>query len=76
VSRSIGAPPPPIRLHLLPEALDHAGEPRAALVVPPTSSRYDRRTVTLLFPSVAAALAAKRAMEGAGSLSITQGRRA
>ena len=34
------------------------------LVVPPTPSRYDRRTVTLLFPTIAAALAAKRDMEG------------
>ena len=57
--------PEPIRLHLMPEALDRDGEPRAALVVPPTPSRYDRRTVTLLFPSVAAALAAKRRMERA-----------
>jgi hypothetical protein len=55
----------PIRLYLLPEALDRDGEPRAALVVPPTPSRYDRRTSTLLFPSVAAALAAKRGMERA-----------
>ena len=65
MSRSMGLPLPPIRLHLLPEAPDHAGEPRAALVVPPTPSRYERRTITLLFPSVAAALAARRSMEGA-----------
>jgi hypothetical protein len=57
--------PEPIRLHLMPEALNRDGEPCAALVVPPTPSRYDRRAVTLLFPSVAAALAAKRAMERA-----------
>jgi hypothetical protein len=63
VSRSMPAPLPPIRLHLMPEALDRDGEPRAALVVPPTPSRYDRRTIVLLFPSVAAALAAKRGME-------------
>ena len=56
---------PPIRLCLMPQALDRDGEPRAALVVPPTPSRYDRRTVILLFPSVAAALAAKRGMERA-----------
>jgi hypothetical protein len=54
-----------IRLHLMPEAVDRDGEPRAALVVPPTPSRYDRRIVTLLFSSVAAALAAKRDMERA-----------
>jgi hypothetical protein len=65
VSRSIAEPHPSIRLHLMPEAVDHNGEPRAALVVPPTPSRYDRRTITLLFPSVAAALAAKRGMERA-----------
>ena len=60
MSRSMGVPLPPIQLHLMPEAVDRDGEPRAALVVPPTPSRYDRRTVTLLYPSVAAALAAKR----------------
>jgi hypothetical protein len=65
VSRSMSEPLLPIRLYLLPEALDRDGEPRAALVVPPTPSRYDRRTITLLFPSVAAALAAKRGMERA-----------
>ena len=54
---------PSIQLHLMPEALDAEGEPRAALVVPPMPSRYDRRTVTLLFPSIAAALAAKRRLE-------------
>jgi hypothetical protein len=64
VSRSRAEPLPPIRLHLMPEALDRDGQPRAALVVPPTPSRYDRRTVTLLFPTIAAALAAKRDMEG------------
>jgi hypothetical protein len=55
----------PIRLHLLPEALDRDGEPRAALVVPPSASRYGRRSITLLFPSIAAAVAAKRSMEAA-----------
>ena len=54
-----------IKLHLMPEAPDASGEPRAALVVPPLPSRYDRRAVTLLFPSIAAALAAKRNMERA-----------
>ena len=63
MSRPVAEPQPLIRLHLLPEAADRDGEPRAALVVPPTPSRYDRRTITLLFPSIAAALAAKRGME-------------
>jgi hypothetical protein len=63
MNRPVVEPQPPIRLHLMPEAADRDGEPRAALVVPPTPSRYDRRTITLLFSSVAAALAAKRRME-------------
>jgi hypothetical protein len=63
MSRSMAEPQPSIRLHLMPEAVDRDGEQRAALVVPPPPSRYDRRTITLLFPSVAAALAAKRGME-------------
>ncbi len=54
-----------IRLCLLSEALDRDGESRVALVVPPTPSRYDRRAVTLLFPSIGAALAAKRRLERA-----------
>lgn len=58
-----------VQLHLLPEAPDAEGEPRAALVVPPMPSRYDRRTVTLLFPSLAAALAEKRRIERTASTS-------
>jgi hypothetical protein len=63
MSRPVTEPQSLIRLHLMPEAADRDGEPRAVLVVPPTPSRYDRRTIVLLFPSVAAALAAKRGME-------------
>lgn len=48
----------------MPEALDRDGIPRAALVVPPSPSRYDRRAVTVLFPSLQAALAAKKILEG------------
>ena len=55
----------PIRLCLLPEALDRDGEPRAALVVPPSPNRYGVRPTTVLFPSLDAALAAKRALEAA-----------
>lgn len=55
--------PAPIRLCLMAEARDRDGEPRAALVVPPSPHRYGRRPVTLLFPSAAAAVAAKRDLE-------------
>ncbi len=55
----------PIRLCLLPEARDRDGEPRAALVVPPSPRRYGRLPVTLLFPSLATALDAKRSLERA-----------
>jgi hypothetical protein len=47
------------------EARDRDGEPRAALVVPPSSARCGKRPVILLFGSLAAAIAAKRDMEGA-----------
>lgn len=59
-----GVTPAQIRLCLMPEALDCDGQPRAALVIPPSPTRYDRRTITVLFSSLAAALAAKRRMEG------------
>ena len=54
-----------VRLCLMAEARDRNGEPRAALVVPPSPSRYGKRPVILLFPSLTAALHAKRDMEGA-----------
>ena len=61
-----GVTPTRIRLCLMSEAPDCDGVPRAALVIPPSPTRYDRRTVTVLFSSLAAALDAKRRMEGAG----------
>jgi hypothetical protein len=53
-----------IRLCLLSEALDPEGQPRAALVVPPSPDRYGR-PVTILYASLGAALAAKRSFEEA-----------
>jgi len=55
---------PPIKLHLLPDALDAEGQPRAGLLVPPSPGSASRRTVMVLFPTIAAAVAAKRDMEG------------
>lgn len=62
-----GAQPAPIQLHLMPEALDHDGQPRAALVLPAEPAQGNapgRRAMTLLFGTVAAALAEKRRREG------------
>lgn len=58
---------PPIRLHLLPEAPGGDGEPRAALVMPPKGGGRGRRALVLLFPSIAAAVAAKAGMEAAAT---------
>lgn len=52
-----------IRLHLLPDAPDAEGEPRAALLVPASSPALGRRPALLLFANIAAAIAAKREME-------------
>lgn len=57
----------PIRLCLMSEALDCDGQPRAALVLPAKPAEGNepgRRAVTLLFGTIGAAVAAKRAMEG------------
>ncbi|MFT8243959.1 hypothetical protein [Roseomonas sp. BN140053] len=54
--------PAPIRLHLLPDAPDASGEPRAALLVPP-SHTLTRRPALRVFATVAAAIAAKRLLE-------------
>lgn len=54
---------PSIRLALLPDALDADGQPRPALIVTPPAERVNRRAVLRIFPTVAAALAAKREME-------------
>jgi hypothetical protein len=51
------APRQPIRLLLLPDARDAEAEPRPALAIP-------GQRLPTIFPTVAAALAAKRAMEG------------
>lgn len=54
--------PAPIRLHLLPDAPDGDGEPRAGLLIPPTVPA--RRPILLLFATVALAVQAKAEMEG------------
>jgi hypothetical protein len=62
-----GAATAPIQLHLMPEAPGEDGTPRAALVLPaePTKGNAPgRRAVTLLFGTVAAAVAEKRRREG------------
>ncbi|WP_424140013.1 hypothetical protein [Roseomonas chloroacetimidivorans] len=56
--------PDPIKLHLLPDAPDADGLPRAGLVVPPGAKNPSRRPILLLFGSLAAALAEKSKMEG------------
>jgi hypothetical protein len=52
----------PIRLLRLDDAPDGDGEPRGALMLPPTATV--RRSVVLLFASVALAVQAKAEMEG------------
>ncbi|MDJ0391072.1 hypothetical protein QMO56_23455 [Roseomonas sp. E05] len=53
---------PSIKLHLLLDAPDPDGLPRAALEIPPSPGR-NRRPTLLLFASIPAALAAKQRME-------------
>lgn len=65
MSPSTDVPQPPIRLHLLPEALDRNGEPQAAPVLPAEGGGRTRRAVTLLFASVSGAVAEKRRREAA-----------
>jgi hypothetical protein len=55
---------PTIKLHLLLDAPDRDGLPRAALVLPPSAGQVDRRPVIRVFHSLAAALATKQALEG------------
>ena len=52
---------PAIRLLLLPDAADPEGTPRTALLLP--NLRPGSRPVLRAFPTLAAALAAKRTME-------------
>jgi len=52
-----------IRLLQLHEACDRDGVPRAALLVPPLPNRYGVRPTTVMFPSLNAALEAKRQLE-------------
>jgi hypothetical protein len=54
----------PIRLIDVPNALDANGTPRAALLVPPAPDAVSRRPIIRMFASVAAAIAAKRHLEG------------
>ncbi len=51
----------PIRLHLMPDAPNGDGEPRAALLLLP---KPDRRPVLMMFSTIAAALELKRSLEG------------
>jgi hypothetical protein len=53
-----------IKLIEVPGAFSSDGEPRAALLVPPAASSISRRPALRMFASVAAAIAAKRSMEG------------
>lgn len=55
---------PAIKLHLLLDAPDSDGLPRAALELPPSAGQVDRRPVIRVFHSLAAALATKQALEG------------
>ncbi len=54
-----------IRLLLLAEAKDADGVPRAALLVPPSPQRYGKHPTTIVYPSLDAALCAKRRLEEA-----------
>lgn len=53
-------PQPSLQILLLVDALNAEGEPRAAVARPTVSGR---RGMLAIFPTVAAALAAKREME-------------
>ncbi len=63
-SQPFRTPFAPIRLHLMPDAPNAEGEPRAALLVPASEAALTRRPVLLMFASIGAAIAAKREMEG------------
>lgn len=66
----IGTQAAPIQLHLLPEVPGADGTPRAALVLPAQQAKGTmpgRRAITLLFGTVAAAVAEKRRREGAAA---------
>lgn len=52
-----------IKLHLLEDARDAEGVPRAGLLVPPPPSSVSRRPVLVIFASIAAAVAEKARME-------------
>jgi hypothetical protein len=53
----------PVRLVHVPNAIDPDGEPRIALEVLPRPGSVSRRPALVMFASMAAALAGKRAME-------------
>lgn len=55
---------PLVRLIQLAENRDPNGEPRTGLVITPPPTSINRRPLVRVFGSVAAALAAKRALEG------------
>lgn len=54
---------PAIRLHLLEDACDADGLPRAALEVPSQPGAIVRRPLLLLFPTIALAVAEKAKRE-------------
>jgi hypothetical protein len=55
---------PTVRLIELPTNRDAEGEPRVAVHITPPVTSIDRRPLLRVFGSLAAAVAAKRAMEG------------
>ncbi len=56
--------PPEVKLITLPDAPNSDGEPRAGLVILPEPHAISRRPIFRVFGTVAAAVAAKRALEG------------
>ncbi|WP_424138582.1 hypothetical protein [Roseomonas chloroacetimidivorans] len=63
-SRPAAPTPAAVRLVHAPSTGDADGEPRLALEVPPQPDALSRRPMLLVFVSMTAALATKRALEG------------
>ena len=62
--RTPKTPAPTIRLTILDDMLNDAGEPRAGLMLPLPPNPTSRRQALAIFPSVAEALAEKARLEG------------
>jgi hypothetical protein len=56
-------PPATIRLTILADMLNDAGEPRAGLMLPLPPNSTSRRMTLAIFPTLAAALAEKARLE-------------